>query len=290
MTLKEEQQKREDKEYYEKRYAECVEGDWVWQEKMYKEKMKLERKEACRGKGLINSRMKTVSYLKNLIACNAWRWPKKNGQMFPPIFLTLTFEEEITNLKRANRIFSKFIQRYNYSLYKTKDKVLQYIAVPEFQQNGRVHYHCLFFNLPYNPKNYDIAREAWGNGFILMKATSGKTIYGLSNYLSKYLVKEFDDSRLYKKRKYFPSANLFRPIIIKGYWKSASLLEVLQKTRSPEKIKKSKVIYDFVGPIESYRCQLEPNESLSDFLSMLDPYTKSVLQSELDREQGKLNI
>jgi len=290
LTSEEEQLKRENKEYLKKLFSECVEGDWAWQEKQHREKLAQERKEALGPKGLMLSRQKTASLMKNLIACNAWRWLKKNGKPFPPIFLTLTFGENVKILKTANRIYSKFIQRYNYKLFKTKDKILQYVTVPEFQKNGRVHYHGLFFNLPYNPKNYDIARDTWGNGFILMKAASGKTIYGLSNYLSKYLVKNFDDPRLYKKRKYFPSANLFRPIVLKGYFKAASLLEVLEKTRSPEKIKKSSSVYDFIGRIDYYRCRLESTERPLDLLSHLDVYTKTVLQSEIEKEQQGLKL
>jgi len=290
MTAKEEKEKRQIKEDMERNYANCVEGDWFWEEREERKRLKLELKETSREENLINSRKKTMSKMKNLITCNAWQWPKNNGKMFPPIFLTLTFGEEIKDLKTANRIYSKFIQRYNYRLFKTKDKILQYIAVPEFQENGRVHYHCLFFNLPFNPKNYDIAQEVWGNGFIYMKAVSDKNTSGLAKYMSKYLIKNCDDIRLFKKRKYFPSAKLLRPIILKGYWKSIHILESLQRTRPPEKITNKRVEVDFIGVMNFYFCQLEPNENVLDLLPELDHLTQNVLQSEINKEQGKLNL
>jgi len=290
MTTKEAEEKRKIKEHMERNYANCVKGDWFWQKREERNALRLENREASREQNLINSRKKTMTAMKNLITCNAWQWPKKNGKMFPPIFLTLTFGEDINNLPTANRLYSKFIQRYNYRIFQTKDKILQYVAVPEFQKNGRVHYHCLFFNLPYSFKNYDIARDVWGNGHIYMKAIYTKTVSGLSSYMSKYLIKNCDDVRLYKKRKYFPSAKLLRPIIIKGYFKSSSILESLQRTRPPEKIINKRIEVDFIGLMNFYFCQLEPDELITDLIPELDQYTQNVLQSELNKEQRKLDL
>jgi len=65
-------------------------------------------------------------------------------------FLTLTFKEDIRDQRIANRLFSKFIQRVNYHL----GKRTKYLAVVEFQdkkRKGVIHYHVIFFNVPYLP-------------------------------------------------------------------------------------------------------------------------------------------
>jgi len=242
------------------------------------------------GQSLIISRKKTIRKMTNLINTNAWEWKKKNGKKFPPIFLTLTFGNEVTDLKIANRLFSESMQRYNYRLFKGKDKILQYVTVPEFMKNGRVHYHCLIFNLPFSFKNYDIARDVWGNGHVKMKAAYTRNAYWLSKYMSKYMLKACDDPRFFRKRKYFPSANLLRPIVIKDRTMTKKILEVIQRTRPQERVKKITVDVDFIGFVDCYYCHLEENEDITDLLPELDLETQSVLQSEINREREKLKI
>jgi hypothetical protein len=58
-------------------------------------------------------------------------------------FMTLTFAENITDLKQANYEFNKFVLRLSYKYPK-----FEYLAVPEFQQRGAVHYHVIC-NLPF---------------------------------------------------------------------------------------------------------------------------------------------
>ena len=62
-------------------------------------------------------------------------------------FITLTFNDDIFDLEIANYEFQKFIRKLkralNYELF--------YVAVPEFQKNGRVHFH-LITNIDYNDK------------------------------------------------------------------------------------------------------------------------------------------
>lgn len=247
-------------------------------------------KKITKEESLLMSRKRTIRKITNLIHCNVWQWPKKNGKMFPPIFLTLTFREEITDLKTANRLYSEFIQNYNYRIFKEKIKRLQYIAVPEFQKNGRVHYHVLLFNLPYNVKNYDIAKTVWKHGHIWMKSLYKSNGYGISKYMSKYLVKSYDDPRLFKKRKYFPSAKILRPIELKGYFLGKSLLDAVVESRPLEKIKAIKINVDFIGSMYCYYCQLENNENLTDLFEKLDQYTKETIESKINMQLNNLII
>jgi len=96
-------------------------------------------------------------------------------------FITLTFKENITDLREANKIFKKFILRLKYS-----HKNLKYLAVPEFQQRGAFHYHVLV-NIEYldNSKLADI----WQQGFVMINKV--KHINNLGLYVSKYICKKF---------------------------------------------------------------------------------------------------
>lgn len=240
---------------------------------------------------LIASRKKTIHRMINLINCNAWQRPKKNGKMFPPVFLTLTFNENVKDLKKANRIFTKFMQNYNYELFKKKKRILQYVAVPEFQpESGRVHYHCLIFNLPYSNKNYDIARDVWGHGFIWMDAVYRGTPYSLSKYMTKYLTKGYNDLKIFNSKGYFSTKKLLKPIILKGYFMAKDVLEALKRTRPTYKIKNEKKEVDFIGVIDCNYAQLGDNENIDDLLPELDQYTRSVLQSEINKQQEKLKL
>lgn len=235
---------------------------------------------------LLASRKKTIRKMTDLINCNAWEWEKNNGRKFPPVFLTLTFNEDIKDIKTANRKFSEFMQNYNYRLFKKKEKILQYIAVPEFQPNsGRIHYHIIIFNLPYSNKNYDIARDVWGHGYIWMKAVYRGTTHNIAKYLTKYLTKALDDKRFFKKRKYFPSVKLLKPIVSTDCYVANNILQAVSKTRPEYKVRKYEKILDFIGPSDIYYAELGNDEELSDLLPELDPYTRNVLQSEINKKE-----
>lgn len=146
----------------------------------------------------------------NLISTNAWFWKRKDGTTFLPVFLTLTFKENITNIKDGNYLYSKFIKRLNYYMYHTKQTQLKYLSVIEFQKRGAIHYHIIFFNLPFIHK--DELVEVWDQGFILIKAIDPKQ--NVAGYLTKYMTKGNKDKRLDGKKRYSCSRKLLRPIEI----------------------------------------------------------------------------
>lgn len=115
-------------------------------------------------------------------------------------FYTLTFAENITDVKTANRQFNKFIMRMEYHYEKFK-----YVAIIEFQKRGAVHYHFLC-NLPFID-SIEI-EKAWGLGFIKIRRVEKVTNMGA--YFCKYLNKDMTDERLFNKKKYFCSKNLDR--------------------------------------------------------------------------------
>lgn len=113
-----------------------------------------------------------------------------------PVFLTLTFRENITDVKEANRQFTMFIKRMNRRI----KKPLRYIAVHEFQKRGALHYHMIVFNLPFL-KHTEIAK-IWRNGMIDIEKMKDNE---LSNYLSKYISKSFKEPKMKGTKRYFHS-------------------------------------------------------------------------------------
>lgn len=136
--------------------------------------------------------------VRRLINANVYRWGEK------PKFLTLTFNKHITDIEQANYEFKKFRMRLE---YETGLK-LKYVAVIEFQKSGRIHYHVIFFNLPYI-KSDDLA-GIWRNGFIKINAIGH--VDNIGAYVTKYMTKDNADERLRGKKSYFASRGLYKPI------------------------------------------------------------------------------
>ena len=131
-------------------------------------------------------------------------------------FLTLTFKENVQDLEYANAEFKKFVQRLNYKVF-GKTSGLKYVCVVEFQGRGAVHYHVIFFNMPYVPVN-EVA-EVWGHGFV--KLNKIDEVDNVGAYVVKYMGKDFDPDddpggggkkrRDKGKKRYFASRGLIKP-------------------------------------------------------------------------------
>jgi len=132
------------------------------------------------------------SKMLNLIKGNLYEHKEK------PVFLTLTFADNLTDIKKANYEFKKFILRFNYKLgFKVR-----YMAVPEFQERGAVHYHLIVFNLPFTSGAW-IEKEVWKGGGTDISLVNRQ--FGSFNYITKYFTKTFSDSRFNKNKKFFYS-------------------------------------------------------------------------------------
>lgn len=123
-------------------------------------------------------------------------------------FLTLTFKENITDIKVANNLFKKFIMKlkYNYGLDK-----LKYLAVIEFQKRGAIHYHVLL-HIPYIP--HKELQELWGHGFVFINAI--KHVDNLGAYILKYMTKDNEDIRLVGQKGYLKSRGLVEPRVFQN--------------------------------------------------------------------------
>ncbi len=152
--------------------------------------------------------------LRRLVNANVGFHLRPDSAAFMPIFITFTFRDNVTELKRANIIYTKFIQRFNYDLFHQKKSILKYIVSVEFQKRGAVHYHAIFFNIPYRRGLKDSVAKIWGEGFVRVESIR-KNINDVGNYLTKYMTKEQFDSRLVGKKCYFSSRNLYRSYVVK---------------------------------------------------------------------------
>lgn len=119
-------------------------------------------------------------------------------------FATLTFKENITDLNIANPLFNQFIKRIT-----RRYPDFRYLAVPEFQKRGAVHYHLLC-NLPFLPA--DELTFIWGHGFCFIRKVD--SVDNMGAYICKYIGKENFDPRYFGKRKFFYSYNLNRPLVV----------------------------------------------------------------------------
>ena len=141
-------------------------------------------------------------------------------------FLTLTFKENITDMKKANREFTKFNMRLSYKLYKVRKNVLKYLCVPEFQKRGAIHYHVIYFNLPF--VNWEALMEVWnvnntGGVYIECikdKDKNGNSIESVAKYIAKYVSKNnsvgednytiWRERGLLNQKRYFTSRGLLK--------------------------------------------------------------------------------
>lgn len=163
---------------------------------------KFEDKRANREKVLQRARRD----IRRLVNCNIHENSK---------FITLTFADNITDLKQANYEWKKFKQRLETKIgYK-----LQYLVVIEFQKRGAIHYHCVMFNLPYIQNNK--LREIWGNGYV--KVNRIDNVDNVGAYVCKYMTKDNDDDRLLGQKCYFTSRGLQKPVEIKEQSRVESL-------------------------------------------------------------------
>ncbi len=162
--------------------------------------------------------------IKRLIYTNSFKWFKSNGKPYQPITLTLTFKENITNLKTANYEFTKFIRRLNYETNAIENKALKqsnlkYLAVFEQQERGAIHYHMIFFNLPYIENIYDRLRDIWGQGRIMVggkkrtfeKIKNQVKLKKIIDYFIKYILKSIMENNFPNQKKYIASKGLLKP-------------------------------------------------------------------------------
>jgi hypothetical protein len=167
-------------------------------------------------------------------------------------FVTLTFRDDVKDLKEANYIFKKFKQRLDYQLKITS----KYLCVPEFTKKGRVHFHVIFFNLPFI-KNTTL-EMIWGQGFI--KINKIDNCDNVGSYVAKYMTK--DNEQLIEQKSYFTSRNLEKSI----EFINEKEIEILADSLSPTDVVYEQTFEnDFVGQVKYTQYNLKRQEVLNKY-------------------------
>jgi len=129
-----------------------------------------------------------------------------------PALVTLTMLA-IVSIELASPLFTSYAQL----LKRTFGSSIRYIAVPEFQKRGAVHFHVLIWGLPdqvvYEERDSRYLQNLWGYGYVDCVPTDGSD--KLAGYLGKYMSKSLLDERIAGKRGYYVSSQILRPLLFK---------------------------------------------------------------------------
>jgi len=175
------------------------------------------------------------STLRRKINANSGQWWNESLQCYyKPLFVTLTFADNVTDLKFANYQYKKFIQKFNRFVFKSKKNVLKYSVVIEWQERGAIHYHALFYNVPF----FDLRKmlDLWPYG--RQEVTVVKDVKLIGSYVVKYMTKEFDDIRFHGQKMYFGSRGLLKSLVVRD---TEQILELLSFVDSRDLISSSDV-------------------------------------------------
>jgi len=121
-----------------------------------------------------------------------------------PKFITLTFAKNIHTLKEANPQFTRFQKELQRRYGRGR-----YLCVPEFQKRGAVHFHVIYFDLPYIKNIKSVMAKLWGKGWV--KVIAVREIRNIGAYVSKYLQKGVGDKRTVGHKGYFRSRGMLLP-------------------------------------------------------------------------------
>lgn len=156
---------------------------------------------------LVSSQHRAKRELIRRINSNAGQWYDESLKKFYlPLFLTLTFAENMTDVNQANLLFKDFIKRFSYHFMGSKKSILKYSCVIEFQERGAVHYHLVLYNVPFINNIHDQISNVWGHGFIFINAI--KEVRNIGSYVTKYMTKDMRDERLKGRKSHFSSRGL----------------------------------------------------------------------------------
>jgi hypothetical protein len=218
----------------------------------------------------IESRKRTKrrarSMIRKSINANARQWYDSAGVPYVPLFVTLTFKDDIRDVEAANACFSLFIQRLNRIIHRGSRRCgLKYLAVIQFQdltRDGVVHYHVAFFNLP--ASNANILSEIWSYGFVKRKEIKESNNVGV--YFVKDLLLDANDDRLDGRKHYFSSNGLIKPTEIRDQNKAMTIIDLIPKEYKIEENN----IDGHQGRVRHEIYQLDKGETLENIIPNLN--------------------
>jgi hypothetical protein len=219
------------------------------------------------------------SRLRRLIYANAGKWKDRNGHLIPAKFLTLTFQENIQDLKTANKYLTEFIKKLNYHFENLLAQPLKYVCVPEFQERGAIHYHLVLFNFPFiNRIGLAKLREYWGGYRIHLKAIrSDIDVTNIIGYVTKYITKQSSDGRFFGNKRYFASRDIEKPLVMNNKILENDIAIELIRWRI-QGFEKYKTVFDvpFCGRVSYWTYYLGDGKTVESL--PLDPYARKQIE------------
>ena len=224
----------------------------------YKNKMTVPNKNRDEKRATTKKRKKEIGKIKarslSRTRTNMIELVENNEDAFIS-FITLTYKDEVEDIDRAYTDLSNYIKLCKRHL-KNEGKELQYIAVPEIQRKratrtGKyvIHFH-LITNIEIGSvliekrpaktiegadhkgtktiEYYDL--KGWSKGFSIAIPIQHQGEFELSQYLLKYLYKDFSD-RFYGRQKILHSNNLKVPEF-KYYLEEEDIEKIKNKNHS----------------------------------------------------------
>lgn len=153
------------------------------------------------------------------------------GEFDCPVFVSLTYAENQERPEIAYSDFRAFAKRLRTAF----GSHLRYIAVPEFQKRGSIHFHALVWGIEPSvvaqERRTRVVAKIWGKGFVDLKQTDGN--HKIASYMSKYMSKSFVDKRLVQHKAYLFSQNCLRPVVDKNAIVSSYFYEHDLSTKEP---------------------------------------------------------
>jgi len=126
-----------------------------------------------------------------------------------PSLITLTMRNIV-----SIRLAYSCLHSFNLRLRKQFGEGFRYVAVPEFQKRGAVHFHILYWGLAdeiiQNERSNRTIQNLWALGYVDCLPTDGSG--KLAGYLAKYMSKSMQDDRLAGQKAYSCSRNIMRPM------------------------------------------------------------------------------
>jgi hypothetical protein len=177
-------------------------------------------------------------------------------------FFTMSFSDDIFDLKEANREFNKFIKRLEYHVRRK----VHYTVIARFQdgkrpggkvggRDGVIHYHVLFYDLPYVP--HEKLTGIWGRGFVWINAVDD--VDNLGVYMVEgYMGKEMDDERLCGQKHYWSSRGLAKPLVLYGRKDLSTRLGIEDK----EPVYRKSFVSDYVGVVDYEQYNLKREDKV----------------------------
>jgi len=189
----------------------------------------------------------------------------------PPTLLTLTIYP-ICGIVQASQLFTEFVAR----LRRYQRAPFRYIAVPEFQRRGAVHFHALFWGLDHgitrNERHDRYLQNVWQYGYVDCLPTDGSP--RLANYLAKYMSKAMSDLRLCGKRAYYTSRRLLRSVLLRS---KASLSYLAQEGGYAE--------LSTAKPLREFSSMTQWLGRMNYQLYKLEPHASNPYSTQGDHEQ-----